>query len=67
MKYAIETPSKQYNGVTYGVRFENGVGATEHKAVRDILVDDFGYADVTPKGKEEKHAEDTHTRKHSAK
>lgn len=56
MKYVIESPSKQYGGYTLGVRFENGVGETEDKKVRDALVGDFGYADVTPKATEKPKA-----------
>lgn len=63
--FKIKTPSDIYNGVTAGVRFEDGIGETDVKAVRDELVDDFGYEDVTEK--KEKAAEDKPARKHSAK
>jgi hypothetical protein len=56
LKYVIKTPNKLYGGYTCGVRFENGVGETEDKKVRDVLVDDFGYAEVTPKAAEKPKA-----------
>jgi hypothetical protein len=66
MKYIIETPSKIYNGTTAGLRFTNGRAETDSKEIRDVLVNDFGYADVTPAA-EEKKAEDKPARKDSAK
>lgn len=53
--YVIQAPSTLYNGTTYGVRFDNGIGTTEDKAIRDVLVDDFKYTEAAtadkPKGK----------------
>lgn len=54
MAYVIESPNKLYNGVTEGVKFENGVGKTEEKSVRDVLVNDYGYTDITPEEKPKK-------------
>jgi hypothetical protein len=52
VKYRIETPNKQYHGITEGVPFSEGVGETNDVNVRNVLVNDFGYKDVT------KHAEE---------
>lgn len=47
MIYVIKTPNPLYNGVTEGVQFENGIGKTDHLNIRNILVNDYGYEDVT--------------------
>lgn len=49
MKYQIKTPNPKYKGTTLGVEFENGLGVTEDKTVRDTLVNEYGYEEV--KGK----------------
>ncbi|AEB25377.1 MULTISPECIES: hypothetical protein [Bacillus amyloliquefaciens group] len=51
MKYKIQTPNKYYNGVTAGVSFSSGVAEIESKEVRDDLVNNFGYTDITPEAK----------------
>ena len=43
MKYKILTPNAQYNGVTEGVAFANGVGHTDSEAIKNVLVNDYGY------------------------
>lgn len=53
MKYVIKTPNEHYCGVTEGVDFENGVGSTSDENIRNILVNDYQYEDVTPKQKPE--------------
>ncbi|KTS84476.1 hypothetical protein NS115_03885 [Paenibacillus jamilae] len=67
MTYVIEAPNKMYGGYTHGVRFENGVGETDDKTVRDVLVDDFGYEDVTPKAEKPKSKAEDKPAKDSAK
>ncbi|WP_342540054.1 hypothetical protein MHI39_20205 [Heyndrickxia sp. FSL K6-6286] len=54
MEFTIKTPNDYYNGVTEGVQFNNGVGRTNNENVRNILVNDYHYEDVTPKQTEEK-------------
>jgi hypothetical protein len=53
-KYIIETPNKNYNGVTHGVQFVNGVGETNNENIRNVLVSDFGYDLVNEKQNTEK-------------
>ncbi|MEH7521692.1 hypothetical protein V7149_00195 [Bacillus sp. JJ1503] len=43
MKYKILTPNEQYNGVTEGVPFAVGVGYTDNEAIKNVLVNDYGY------------------------
>src|SRR5690625_181511 len=47
MTYKIETPNKLYKGITEGVPFSQGVGQTDDKNVRNVLVNDYGYEDIT--------------------
>lgn len=41
--YAIKTPNPNYDGVTFGVKFENGSAVVENENLRNILVNDYGY------------------------
>ena len=41
--FKIKTPSDIYNGITVGIKFENGIGFTEDEKVKNTLVNDFGY------------------------
>jgi len=59
--YKIETPNKLYNGTTHGVRFENGVGYTDDKKVRDVLINDFKYKDATDYDEFQEQAEELGT------
>jgi hypothetical protein len=43
VKFKILTPNKQYNGVTEGVAFAAGVGFTDDEALKNVLVNDYGY------------------------
>jgi hypothetical protein len=61
-KYIIETPNKAYNGVTYGVQFENGIGETEDVIVKNVLVNDFGYQ-VTDEVEDESKSKQTSKKK----
>lgn len=45
--YKIETPNKKYSGVTEGVAFADGIGRTDCENTRNVLVNDYGYKDVT--------------------
>ena len=45
--YKLKTPNEQYNGVTEGVPFSKGVGQTDNKNIRNILVNDYKYEDIT--------------------
>ena len=44
MKYKITTPNPQYNGVTEGVPFADGVGHTDDENVKNSLVNNYGYS-----------------------
>jgi hypothetical protein len=54
--FLIKTPNEKYEGVTEGVAFVHGQAKVEDEAVRNILVNDYGYIDATekPKKAEEK-------------
>jgi hypothetical protein len=55
MKYKILTPNKQYNGVTEGVAFANGVGHTDNESIKNVLVNDYGYScETKPEAKPKK-------------
>lgn len=41
--YTIKTPSSFYCGVTYNVKFKDGVGETDDEELKDILINDFKY------------------------
>jgi len=41
--YKIKTPNENYNGVTYGIKFTNGLGETDSEEIKNILIHDFGY------------------------
>lgn len=47
MRYKIKTPNFLYSGTTEGVPFTQGVGYTDDKNIRNVLVNDYGYQDVT--------------------
>ncbi|MBP3046011.1 hypothetical protein ACFVIX_02240 [Bacillus subtilis] len=51
MKYKIQAPNEHYNGITAGVSFSSGVAEVESKEVRNELVNNFGYKDITPEAK----------------
>jgi hypothetical protein len=44
VRYKILTPNPNYNGVTEGVAFANGVGYTDSEAIKNVLVNDYGYS-----------------------
>ncbi|WP_262372747.1 hypothetical protein [Sutcliffiella horikoshii] len=52
--FTIKTPNNKYSGVTEGVAFADGVGKTEDENVRNVLVNDYGYEDVTKEDKKSK-------------
>lgn len=64
--FLIKTPNEKYNGITEGVPFVNGQAKVEDEAVRNVLVNDYGYADVTEKA-EKKAEEKAPKRKASGK
>ncbi len=43
MKFKIVTPNEQYNGVTEGLAFANGVAHTEDENLKNVLVNNYGY------------------------
>ena len=51
--YIIASPNPQYEGVTFGVKFHKGIGRTDKKEIRDELVKNFKYKDVTAQWKKE--------------
>jgi hypothetical protein len=67
LAYTIKTPNEKYNGVTEGVGFVNGVAKVEDKQLRDVLVNNYGYSDVTEKKAEEKPADKAPAKKASDK
>lgn len=44
MKYVIETPNKQYTGVTEGVAFVDGRAIVEDEVLKNVLVNNYGYS-----------------------
>ena len=50
--YKISTPNKRYSGVTEGVAFADGIGQTGCKNTRNVLVNDYGYTDITEQAKD---------------
>lgn len=56
MKYKILTPNEQYNGVTEGVAFANGVGHTDSETIKNVLVNDYGYSCEVAKPKTQTEA-----------
>lgn len=52
MKYHIKTPNPFYNGKTADVEFVAGIGYTDDEVVRNTLVLEYGYEDVTPEKKQ---------------
>jgi hypothetical protein len=62
--YKIKTPNHNYNGVTYGVKFTNGLGETDSEEVKNILVHDFGYELVSSS---ENQPNDTENKEEKAK
>lgn len=41
--FIIKTKNENYNGTTWGIKFENGVAEIESEEIKNILVNDFGY------------------------
>lgn len=39
----IKTPNPNYNGITLGIKFENGAAVIEDENMRRVLVNDYGY------------------------
>lgn len=59
MIYTLRTPNNLYSGVTEGVPFSQGIGKTEDKNIRNILVNDYKYDDITDYDGEQKEDETT--------
>lgn len=57
--FKIETPNKLYKGITEGVPFSKGIGFTDSESTRNVLVNDYGYKDVTEYPEAEKLSEST--------
>jgi hypothetical protein len=51
LKYQIKTPNPKYKGETLGVKFEDGLGLTEEKDIKNALVQEYGYEEVASKAK----------------
>ena len=47
MTYVLKTPNPLYKGITEGVPFSKGIGQTNDKNVRNVLVNDYKYEDIT--------------------
>lgn len=47
MVYKLKTPNPLYNGVTEGVAFVKGLGETTDKNIRNVLVNDYKYEDIS--------------------
>ena len=47
MTYVLKTPNPLYKGITEGVPFSKGIGQTDDKNVRNVLVNDYKYEDIT--------------------
>jgi hypothetical protein len=56
--FLIKTPNEKYNGITEGVPFVNGQAKVEDEAVRNVLVNNYGYIDATEKVEKPKQAEE---------
>lgn len=41
--FVIKTPNPNYDGITLGVKFENGAAVVEDENLRKVLVNDYGY------------------------
>ncbi|MCG7386881.1 hypothetical protein [Paenibacillus sp. ACRRY] len=41
--FVIKTPNPNYDGVTCGVKFQNGTAVVEDENLRRVLVNDYGY------------------------
>ncbi|AIQ13634.1 hypothetical protein [Paenibacillus durus] len=41
--FVIKTPNPNYDGITLGVKFNNGMAVVEDESLRKILVNDYGY------------------------
>lgn len=63
----INTPNAQYNGITEGVPFVNGVATVTSETVRNVLVNNYGYIDATEPKTEEPEAPAKPACKSSAK
>jgi hypothetical protein len=51
MKFHIKTPNPKYKGITLGVKFNDGLGFTDDELLKNVLVFEYGYEDVTPDDK----------------
>src|SRR5690625_1425693 len=47
LTYVLKTPNPLYKGITEGVPFSKGIGQTNDKNVRNVLVNDYKYEDIT--------------------
>ena len=45
--FTIKTTNPNYNGVTEGVTFVNGVAEVSDEFLRNVLVNNYGYIDAT--------------------
>jgi len=55
--YKIKTPNPHYNGITNGIKFNNGIGETDSEIVKNILVNEFKYTLILDE-KEDNNKED---------
>lgn len=65
--YTIKTPNPNYNGITEGVAFVNGVARVEDEITRNVLVNNYGYIDATEEKSEKPEEPAAPKRKSSAK
>jgi hypothetical protein len=54
--FTIKTPNPNYNGVTEGVTFVNGVAEVADEITRNVLVNNYGYIDATVKSESKPEA-----------
>lgn len=45
--FTIKSPNSNYSGSTAGVIFHNGIGKVENEALKNKLVKEYGYKDIT--------------------
>lgn len=59
--FKLQTPNRLYKGITEGVPFSEGIGYTECVIKRNLLVNDYGYRDITEYEKQEPDGKENRT------
>ncbi len=47
-RYVIAVPNEEFDGYRFGIKFSEGRAVVYSRDVRDALVIDHGYSDITP-------------------